>query len=227
MLPVADVRHALASDLISFRPGQGREFGRVSNDSRTSLTNDLFFAIRTERRDGHDYLADAVEKGATGVVVDHPIDLPAHVTVFEVGDTIHALGQLASFWRSRFPVKVIAVAGNVGKTTTKELTAAILASRYDVLKSFSNFNDEVGLSMTLFGLGPQHERAVVEVAMERLGEIRRLCEVARPAISVVLSVGPTHLSRLGSMEAIAAAKTEAVEALAPDGVAILNADDPR
>src|SRR5262249_39710193 len=119
----------------------------------------------------------------------------------------------------------IAITGNVGKTTTKEISATLLAKRYEVLKSPSNFNDEIGLSMTLFQLTPAHERIVVEVAMERLGEIRRLCEIAMPETSVVMSVGPTHLSRLGSMENIARAKAEAVEALPESGTAILNADD--
>ncbi len=118
------------------------------------------------------------------------------------------------------------VAGNVGKTTTKELTAAVLAKRFNVLKSPANFNDEVGLAMTLFQLTEAHESAVLEVGMFELGEIRRLCEIARPDTAIVLNVGPTHLERLGTMENIAAAKAEAVESLPSDGNAVLNADDP-
>ena len=159
-------------------------------------------------------------EASNGVAVDGP-------WVFRVADTTHALGQLASFHRQRFlHLRVITITGNTGKTTTKELTAAMLGTHYDVLKSPANYNNEVGLSMTLFEANEAHERAVLETGMDRLGEIARLCEIAKPDCAVVLNVGPTHLEKLGSMEAIAQAKGEAVEALGVHGTAILNADDP-
>jgi UDP-N-acetylmuramoyl-tripeptide--D-alanyl-D-alanine ligase len=227
LLTVDDVRNALGEDLLGERQGVTRSFRTVTNDSRVAKSGELFVALKTENADGHDFIADAVTHGVTGVVVDREdIFLPIDTWAFLVADTRHALGELARFYRGRFPVKSVVVTGNVGKTTTKELSAALLASRYNVLKSPSNFNDEVGLSMTLFQLTEQHERAVLEVGMFELGEIRRLCQIAQPEIAVVLNVGPTHLERLGSLGAIASAKAEAIEALPETGWAVLNADDP-
>jgi UDP-N-acetylmuramoyl-tripeptide--D-alanyl-D-alanine ligase len=125
------------------------------------------------------------------------------------------------------PVEVIAVTGSVGKTTTKEIAASVLSGRFRVLKNEANFNNEIGLPLTLLTLTPRHEKAVLEMGMYAPGEIRLLCELARPHVGVVTNVGPVHLERLGSVEAIAAAKAELVEALPKDGVAILNGDDPR
>ena len=221
------VRRALDADLLGERVGIASEFSAVTNDSRVAQPGELFVALRTEVRDGHDFISDAVARGVAGVVVqrDH-ILLPEGVWAFLVKDTRHAIGELARDWRARFPARCTVVTGNVGKTTTKELTAAVLGRTHTVLKSPSNFNDEIGLAMTLFQLNESHERIVVEVGMFELGEIRRLCEVAQPSTAVVLNVGPTHLERLGSIEAIAQAKGEAVEALNEDGCAVLNADDP-
>jgi len=226
MFTVDQIREALGTNLVGERPGAASSFSAVTNDSRVAKEDELFVALKTEVRDGHDFIADAVARGVTGVIVQSDaIDLPDHVWAFLVPDTKHAIGELARSYRNRFPVKTVAVAGNVGKTTTKETIAAVLGSRHQVLKSPSNFNDEIGLAMTLFQLSETHDRAVVEVGMFELGEIARLCQIAGPQISVVLNVGPTHLERLGTMETIAQAKGEAVEALSDDGVAILNADD--
>jgi UDP-N-acetylmuramoyl-tripeptide--D-alanyl-D-alanine ligase len=233
MFTIDEVRDALGDDLLGEHAGTAESFSAVTNDSRVAKPGELFVALKTPDptatnvRDGHDFIADAITHGASGVVVHREdIDLPEGAWAFLVKDTKHAIGELARHYRARFPVKTIAVTGNVGKTTTKELIAAVLRQKFNVLRSPSNFNDEIGLAMSLFGLNEYYERAVVEVGMFETGEIKRLCEIARPSISVVLNVGPTHLERLGSIEAIAAAKAEAVEALNEDGWAILNADDP-
>lgn len=227
MLSYGQVTQALGPLLREARPGGRGRFRTVSNDSRTLRPGDLFFALKTEQRDGHDFLGHAIEGGAAGAVVQREdVEVPAGVALFRVADTQRALGELAGWWRSRRQVKVIGVAGNVGKTTTKEIAAAVLGARYGVLKSPANFNDEAGISMSLFGLKPRHQRAVLEMAMYSLGEIRRLCEIARPEVGVITNVGPTHLERLGSMEALANAKAELVESLPPHGAAILNGDDP-
>lgn len=226
MWRLAEVRSALGSHLLSERPGAARAFRSVANDSRVTAPGDLFVALKTESRDGHDFAGAAVEAGAAGVVVSAPVAVPERVAVFQVRNTQTALGELATFWRCRFKVKTIVVTGNVGKTTTKELIADVLGSRYRVLRSPANFNDEVGMSMTLFGLTNRHQRVVLEAGMFGLGEIRRLCEIAQPGIAVVLNVGPTHMERLGSLEKIAQAKAEAVEALPSTGTAVLNTDDP-
>ena len=226
MLSYDQVAQALETLLREARPGRSSRFRAVSNDSRTLRPGDLFFALKTEQRDGHDFLAHAIKGGAAGAVVQREdVEVPAGVALFRVADAQRALGELAASWRSRRQVKVVGVAGNVGKTTTKEITAAVLGARYGVLKSPANFNDEAGISMSLFGLRPKHQRAVLEMAMYSLGEIRRLCEIARPEVGVITNVGPTHLERLGSMEALANAKAELIESLPPHGAAILNGDD--
>lgn len=234
MFTIDDIRKALSDCLKGEQPGTASEFMGITNDSRVAKPGDLFVALTTPKgyalkvRDGHDFIGDAVANGATGVVVhNEEILLPERVWGFLVDDTKHAIGELARAWRSRFNVHTIAIAGNVGKTTTKELTAVALEGcGHTVLKSPMNFNDEIGLAMTLFQLNSTHERVVVEVGMFELGEIRRLCCIAQPQTSVVLNVGPTHLERLGTMQAIAEAKSEAVQALPATGYAILNADDP-
>jgi UDP-N-acetylmuramoyl-tripeptide--D-alanyl-D-alanine ligase len=202
-------------------------FSAIANDSRVAKPGELFVALETDVRDGHNFVADAVGHGVTGVIVSREVDVPDDVTLFLVRDTKHGLGELARYWRGRFiGLKTIVITGNVGKTSTKELTAALLSRFFTVLKSPANFNDEIGLSMALFQLTDAHQRAVLEVGMDHLGEIRRSCEIAQPDSAVVLNVGPTHLERLGSLEAIADAKAEAVEALSDTGTAFLNADDP-
>lgn len=234
MFTIDDVRTALTGCLKGERPGGASEFTGVTNDSRVAKPGELFVALTTppgyalEVRDGHDFIGDAVAQGAAGVVLhQEEVRLPDNVWGFLVDDTRHAIGELGRAWRSRFDVRAVAITGNVGKTTTKELTAAVLQGRGQaVLKSPKNFNDEIGLAMTLFQLDPTYDRVVVEVGMFELGEIRRLCQIAQPQIGVVLNVGPTHLARLGSMEAMAEAKSEAVQDLPATGYAILNADDP-
>lgn len=233
MFTIDDVRRALGDCLKGERPGGACEFSGVTNDSRVARQGELFVALTTppgyalEVRDGHDFIGDAAAHGVMGVVLSNGgVQVPDHIWGFLVDDTMHAIGELGRAWRSRFDVQTVTIAGNVGKTTTKELTAAVLQGcGHSVLKSPKNFNDEIGLAMTLFRLDPAYDRAVVEVGMFELGEIRRLCQIAQPQISVVLNVGPTHLERLGSMQAIAEAKFEAVQDLPPTGYAILNADD--
>jgi UDP-N-acetylmuramoyl-tripeptide--D-alanyl-D-alanine ligase len=231
---IDDIRTALGDSLKGERPGATGEFTGVTNDSRVAKPGELFVALTTptgyamQVRDGHDFIADAVAHGATGVVIhNEAAPSPDRTWAFLVDDTKHAIGELGRAWRSRFNIPAVAIAGNVGKTTTKELTAAVLQGcGRTVLKSPKNFNDEIGLAMTLFQLDPTYDRAVVEVGMFELGEIRRLCQIAQPQIGVVLNVGPSHLERLGTMEAIAEAKFEAVQDLPATGCAILNADDP-
>lgn len=209
-------------------PLAGQPFARVAIDSRQVQPGDLFLALPGEHRDGHDFIADAIARGATGIVgQQQPAHLPDEVFFFRVGNTLAALHRLAAYWRARHKVKVIGITGSVGKTTCKELTASVLSHTYRVLKSEANLNTEIGLPLALLELGPQHERAVLEMGMYGRGEIALLCQLARPHIGVVTNVGPVHLERLGSLEDIAAAKAELVESLPPDGWAVLNGDDPQ
>lgn len=204
-----------------------RSFRAVRIDSREVQPGDLFVALPGEHHDGHDFIGDAVARGAHGLLAQRPPTAPPPgVVTYVVNDTLQALQRVAGEHRRRLPVKVIGVTGSVGKTTTKEMTASVLRRRYRVLKNEANFNNEIGLPLTLLQLSARHERAVLEMGMYAPGEIRLLCELAQPEVGVVTNVGPVHLERLGSIEAIAAAKAELVEALPKEGVAVLNGDDP-
>lgn len=214
----------------------------IVTDSREARPGSLFVALAGERHDGHEYVADAFGRGAIAALVNRPVTdqgsvirpetplfalspamLPLQIVV---ADPLSALQQVATAWRAAMKVRVIGITGSVGKTSTKEVVASVLAQRFVTLKSEGNFNNEIGLPLTLLMLRPEHERAVLEMGMYAEGEIALLCQLARPEVGVVTNVGPVHLSRLGSMEAIVAAKQELVESLPAGGVAILNQDDP-
>jgi UDP-N-acetylmuramoyl-tripeptide--D-alanyl-D-alanine ligase len=228
MLGMQDITSGLGAMLQAIDgPRQGRPFARVTIDSRQAQADDLFVALPGEHHNGHDFIAHAVAAGATGVLAEHlPSGLSPDVTVFQVSDSLAALQALAAHWRARHDVKVVGITGSVGKTTCKELTAAVLGKRFAVLKSEANLNTEIGLPLTLLQLRPDHQRAVLEMGMYGPGEIRLLCRIARPQMGVVTNVGPIHMERLGSLGAIAAAKAELVESLPPEGIAFLNGDDP-
>lgn len=228
MISAAEVARSLKPVLLASRPGRARSFRRAVTDSRRVQRGDLFVALRGEHEDGHAFVQEATARGAAGVLVQQmPEALTDGVAAYVVPDTLAALQRLAAARRERIPVQVIGVTGSVGKTTTKEITAAVLGARYRILKNEANYNSEVGLPLTLLDLRPRHERAVLEMGMYALGEIRLLCQIARPRVGIVTNVGPSHLERLGSLEAIADAKAELVESLPPNGAAILNGDDPR
>lgn len=215
-------------------------------DSREARPGSLFIAFPGERVDGHEFVAHAFNQGAVAALVEHPvgdyntIDCRNDWTLQEnlstetpvclvVESTLLALQALGKNWRSRFEqLRVIGITGSVGKTTTKELTHAVLSKRYRTLKSEGSFNNEIGLPLTLLSLRSWHQRAVLEMGMYTMGEIRLLCELARPHIGVVTIIGSVHMERAGSLEAIAKGKQELVEALpaGPEGIAILNKDDP-
>ena len=226
-IKVTAVWEGLKGVLVASRGPTDPRFERAAIDSRDVQKGDLFFAVRGEREDGHDFVAQAIEAGAFGAVIERPIETPDAATLFHVSDSLHALQRLAEGWRHQHDVKVIAVTGSVGKTTCKGLIASVLGRKYRVLKSEANLNTEIGIPLTLLQLTREHERAVLEFGMYARGDIATLSQIARPATGVVTNVGPVHLERLGSMGAITAAKAELVEALPPDGLAVLNGDDAR
>jgi UDP-N-acetylmuramoyl-tripeptide--D-alanyl-D-alanine ligase len=231
MLSVADVWQGLSETLIASSGGSPDTsagiFARGVIDSREARAGDLFFALRGEREDGHDFVRAAFAAGAAGAVVARPVEAPPDAVVYHVSDPLTALQRLAASWRQRHDVRVIGVTGSVGKTTTKELIAEVLGRRYAVLKSEGNLNTEIGIPLTLLNLRAEHQRAVLELAMYEPGDIALLAHITRPSIGVVTNVGPVHLERVRSFGRIVAAKAELVEALPADGLAVLNGDDAR
>jgi UDP-N-acetylmuramoyl-tripeptide--D-alanyl-D-alanine ligase len=202
----------------------------VSIDSRTVRAGELFIAIHGPRHDGHDHVADALERGAPAAVVSQSelgrYAEAARGRCIAVADTFVALKGLARSVREAWGGKIAGVTGSVGKTTTKEILAALLGTRFRVLKSEGNFNNEYGLPLTLFRLEETHQAAVLEMGMSRRGELSRLAEIARPDVGVVTRVAPAHLEFFASVEEIALAKRELIEGLnGRESVAVLNADD--
>lgn len=200
----------------------------VSIDSRTLGVGEAFFAIRGHRLDGHDFVADAASRGASCLVVHTvPDPIPTGVPLVLVEDTTRALGLLAAAHRAKFEGPVVAVTGSNGKTTTKEMIAAVLGVRWRVLKPESSFNNQWGLPLTLLRLSPEHEALVVEIGTNRPGEIAYLGGLTAPTVGVVTTIGAVHTEFLGSIDGVREEKAALVRALGPDGWAVLNADDPR
>lgn len=198
-----------------------------SIDSRTIQPGELFFAVKGDRLDGHDYVNSALQKGAVGAVVNRDQRARYHDAerVLAVDDTLLALQSLATAVRRLWGKPLIGITGSAGKTTTKEAIAHVLSTRFRVLKSEGNFNNHFGLPLMLLKLEPEHDLAVIEMGMSHAGEIRALAKIAQPEIGVVTNVAPVHLEFFDSLAGIARAKYELVESLPPSGTAVLNADD--
>ena len=208
----------------------GGPFEGVFTDTRKPVAKGLFVALKGENFDGADFVPQAVEGGANGVLVSPPglTKVPRGVAALTAADTGRALGGLASAWRHRFPeLRVDCNTGSTGKTSTKELIAEVLAAAGPALKTEGNLNNEVGVPLTLLRLGPEHRYAAIECGMNHLGEIARLAEWADPDVGVVTNVGPVHLEGTGSVDGVAHAKGELFHALRDGGVAVANADDAR
>jgi len=224
-LTVGDVALATGGQLLS---GTGEErIGGVAIDSRRVKPGDLFVALKGERTDGHRFVAEAIARGAAAVLVERKVSAPVTAALLQVSDCQEALLDLAAWYRRRFPAVAVAVTGSTGKTTTKEMVAAALGQSFAVHKSRGNYNTEIGIPLTIFDLRPEHEIAVLEMGMRGRGQIRRLAQVVAPRVGVITNIGLTHLELLGTVDNIARAKWELVEALPPEGIAVLNGDDER
>jgi len=227
---------AQVADALGTRPGRGlnalARVAGVSIDSRTIRAGELFIAIHGLRHDGHDHVASALESGAIAAVVAEA-QLPRYADpvsdrCIAVAGTFEALKQLALAVRESWGGKIAGVTGSVGKTTTKEVLAALLGAKLRVLKSEGNLNNEYGLPLTLFRLEETHQAVVLEMGMSRRGELARLAEIARPDVGLVTRVSPAHLEFFASVDEIALAKRELIEGLnGRESTAVLNADDPR
>lgn len=199
----------------------------VSIDSRTIRRGEVFFAIAGKHFDGHDFLADVKAKGAGAAVVHKDLGEVPGLPLVRVADTTRALGDLARHVRRQGEAPVVAITGSAGKTTTKDLTATLLATRGPVLRTEGNLNNQYGLPLTLLRLAPEHVAAVLEMGMSAKGELRTLSQIAEPDLAVITNVGSAHLEFFGSVDEVAKAKAEILEGLRPGGRAVLNADDPR
>ena len=246
MLTLADALEALTNA----RPLATTVITEAVIDSRQVIPGSLFVAIRGEKVDGHDFIEEAFRRGASFALIQRDavangsfrlLDLRAVSSIdaltredltpplcLRVDNTVTALQQIARYWRRKLDLRVVGITGSVGKSTTKEMVAEVLSTRYRTLKSPGNLNNEIGLPLTILRLSSGHQRAVLEMGFYVPGEIAFLCDIALPQIGVVTNIGTVHAERAGSQEAIARGKAELVQALppAPDGVAILNFDDP-
>ena len=215
------------------RDVQGRMIGAdiavngVSTDTRAIAQGTLFVALAGERFDAHDFLEQAVAAGAAALLVADATRVPAGVPAVVVDDTRLALGRLAAAWRARFTLPVIAVTGSNGKTTTKEMIAAILKAAYGaaVLSTRGNLNNDIGLPLTLLGLSPAHQAAVIEMGMNRPGEIAYLAPLGAPTVALVTNAQRAHLEGMGDLDEVAREKGSIFSGLPADGVAVINADD--
>jgi len=215
---------------------QGSEtviFRGVSINSRTIKEGELFVCIKGENFDGHDFFGDAFRKGAAGIILSDTKNLSTGMLgkgespfVIQSQNTLRALQDLASYQRSLFPFRVIAVTGTNGKSTTKEMIASIIETKYKTLKTQGNLNNHIGLPLTLLKREPEHEVGVLEMGMSAAGEIKRLAEIAKPDIGVITNISAGHLGQLKTIKEIQAAKGELFDSLHKEGTAIVNADDP-
>ncbi|NIM07031.1 MAG: UDP-N-acetylmuramoyl-tripeptide--D-alanyl-D-alanine ligase, partial [Armatimonadetes bacterium] len=204
MMSIVAVKDIVGATLL-----QGEAEGEVtgvSTDTRALRAGELFIALRGEKFDGHDFLSEAFRKGAAAAIVSASPKEPVEGCLLLVKDTLPAMGTLAAHWRRKFDLPVVAVTGSVGKTTTKEMIASILAQTGEVLKTPENYNNEIGVPLTVFNLTSNHKAAVFELAMRGRGQIRYLAEIISPHVGVITNIGISHLELLSGPEAIAEAK---------------------
>ena len=214
---------------------RGHSFAGISIDSRSISPTDFFIAIIGESHDGHGFAAAAVDQGVGGLVIERQKadKLPVaawkakNVACIAVANTTRSLGDLAAFNRQRATASVVAITGSNGKTTTRKLIAGVVARKFNMLATAGNFNNEIGLPLTLLGLSPNHQWAVVELGTNNPGEIAKLTAICSPDIGVLTNIGPAHLEGLGSLEGVKREKGDLIKGLAQDGRAVLNADDTR
>ncbi len=230
-----------ASEIIEATKGEllcgdnKRVFAGIVIDSREISSDDLFVAIRGKSHDGYRFVSDVLNSGVSGLLINSSKAdfLPVSewrekgIVCVVVADTIRALGDLASYNRRRSKVSVVGITGSNGKTTTRKMTSIVVARRFNTLSTKGNFNNEIGLPLTLFRLGARHEWAILELGMNNPGEIRRLAEICQPDIGIITNIGPAHLEGLGSIEGVMQAKGELLEKIKNGGTAVLNADDSR
>lgn len=195
-------------------------------DSRQVKRGFLYIPIKGEKVDGHEFIPDVFEKGALSVLTEHALENPAGPYIL-VDSTPEAMKAIAAFYRAHLPIKVVGITGSVGKTSTKEMVSSVLSQKYSVLKTAGNYNNEIGLPLTIFQIHSCHQVAVLEMGISDFGEMHRLAAMANPDICVITNIGLCHLENLHTRDGILQAKTESFEHLTPEGIAILNGDDDK
>lgn len=212
----------LANVLATDYQGDNRKVININTDTRTLCDGEVFLALKGPNFDGHKFIEQAKQKGAIGVIVDHAVD--TDIAQFVVADTRIALGTIGTAVMAQVAPKTIAITGSVGKTTVKEMCAAILSSKGDVLATKGNFNNDIGVPLTLLRLEPQHRFAVIELGANHIGEIAYTTAMTKPDVAVVCNVAAAHLEGFGSLQGVAQAKGEIYDGLKEDGIAIVNCD---
>lgn len=203
-----------------------REVSSVVIDSRKAEKDSLFVAIKGARVDGHSFIPQVMEKGALCAVSEQDLgDVP--YPYIKVGSCEQALKDIAEHYRRSLDIRVVGISGSVGKTSTKEMIASVLGQKFNVLKTEGNFNNEIGLPLTVFNIREEHEIAVLEMGISHFGEMTRLAKIARPDICVITNIGVAHIESLGSRDGILKAKTEMFKYMNPEGTIILNGDDDK
>lgn len=203
-----------------------KTIAEITTDSRKAGKDSLFVAIKGERVDAHKFIPAVFKQGALCVISEQELEAPAGAYI-QVDSSLQAIKDIAEFYRKQLDIKVVGITGSVGKTSTKEMIASVLSEKYRVLKTLGNFNNELGLPLTVFRLREEDEIAVLEMGISHFGEMHRLSKIARPDICVITNIGQCHLEFLGDRDGILKAKTEIFDYLAPAGTIVLNGDDDK
>ncbi len=222
-LKCKEIVNAVNGVLISGNPEA--EFSNITTDSRKVTKGDFFIPLVGEKFDGHDYVITSLEQGAEGCLVHKDTSAYEGKVVIKVEDTLCALRKLSAYYREKFSIPFVGITGSVGKTSTKDMVSSVLKKKFNVLKTQGNFNNEIGVPLTVFNLESSHEAAVVEMGMSGFGEISRLTSIVKPDIAIITNIGLSHIEKLGSRQNILKAKMEIFEGLKSSGLVILNGDD--
>ena len=205
--------------------GADRFITKITTDSRNCTEGTMFIGIKGERVDGNDYAASFLQNGGTCAVTEKDIDIPDGKSVIRVGDTRKAIRDIAEYYRTTLDINIVGVTGSVGKTSTKDMLGAVISQGFKTFVTKGNFNNEIGVPLTVFELDSTYEKAVIEMGMSNFGEISRLTKIAKPDVAVITNIGTAHIGNLGSRENILKAKLEILEGMPHDGPVVLNGDD--
>lgn len=222
MLELSEIVKATNGKLLN---SNGQNIEQVTTDSRQTMHQGLFIPLKGDRFDGHDFISSVYDKGAVATLTMEEAIKDGRLSTILVKDTRRALLDLAKYYRQKFVIPLIGITGSVGKTSTKEMIAAILSGKWEVHKTAGNFNNEIGLPLTLLELTPKDEVAVIEMGMNHFGEIHNLTTTALPTVAVITNIGTAHIENLGSREGILKAKLEIIDGMSPEGLLILNGDN--